>query len=319
MDSQVRQSLYFGCPAACNRADVATPDALITANDGRLLSVVAPASNFNQRDGDGASIDDIFLGGSISAPATPTTAFVVSGRSDWPSSRLPVVVVDDPAATSDGVIVLNVPDGKAGYAGTVLVTSAAMHRTISSSAQETRASSTDSTVGSIFQDSITYASGNPDTGIVVHVCSADPDGYGEHIIGGIDLDGDPGGLSNFAVSDGINRRIVVFDENQQSVDCFGRSRSLFGNVFDYAGDIDGDGFQDLVVSHSDIDADAFVFYNDGLGRFGDGDGDADRSAHIVPDLPDLPKISVAGLGDVNGDGLDDFGALVKQPGAGNLN
>ena len=59
-------------------------------------------------------------------------------------------------------------------------------------------------------------------------------------------------------------------------------------------------------------------YNDGLGRFGDGDGAADRSAHIVLDLPNLPKISVAGLGDVNGDGLDDVGALVKQPGAGNL-
>ncbi|MGC6416095.1 MAG: FG-GAP repeat domain-containing protein [Bradymonadia bacterium] len=311
-------ALYFGCPAACNRADIATPDALITANDGRLLSVVAPAGNFNQRDGDGASIDDIFLGGSISAPATPTTAFVVSGRADWPALPASIVVADDPAATSDGVIVLNVPDGKAGYAGTGVgdISGDGRDDIVFSAGNPSVIYRFNGGVN--LPDSITYAPGNADTGVVAHVCSANPDGYGEHIIGGIDLDGDPAGLSNFAVSDGINRRIVVFDENEQSIDCFGRSRSLFGNVFDYAGDIDGDGFQDLVVSHSDIDADAFVFYNDGLGRFGDGDGAADRSAHIVLDLPNLPKISVAGLGDVNGDGLDDFGALVKQPGAGNL-
>ena len=32
--------------------------------------------------------------------------------------------------------------------------------------------------------------------------------------------------------------------------------AVFWQRICYAGDIDGDGFQDLVVSHSDIDADA---------------------------------------------------------------
>ena len=83
--------------------------------------------------------------------------------------------------------------------------------------------------------------------------------------------------------------VVVFDENDQPIDCFGRSRALFGNVFDFAGDLDGDGFEDLIVTHADTDADAFVFYNDGLGQFGDGAAEAPRGAHIIFDEPDLPK------------------------------
>ena len=236
---------------------------------------------------------------------------MVSGRSDWPELPASVVVVDDPAATSDGVIVLNVPDGKAGYAGTGVgdISGDARDDIVFSAGNPSVIYRFNGGVN--LPDSIT-APGNPDTGIVAHVCSADPDGYGEHIIGGIDLDGDR--EANFAVSDGINRRIVVFDENQQSVDCLARvaaclamvkcGRHRWRRISRFSG-------------HSDIDADAFVFYNDGLGRFGDGDGDADRCA-CCTNLPDLPKISVAGLGDVNGDGLDDFGALVKQPGAGNL-
>ncbi|MEE2757267.1 MAG: VCBS repeat-containing protein [Myxococcota bacterium] len=306
--------IYFGCDGACDRSTLATPDALITANNGRLISVVAAAGNFNQRAGDGASLGDIFLGGSISAQQNPTTAFVVSGRADWPVLPDSIVLDDDPANSSDGVIVLTVPDGKAGYAG-------ASAGNISGDARDDLVFSAGNPSviyrfngGVDLPDSITYVPNNPDTAVVPHVCSADPDGYGEHIIGGKDLDGDPGGIANFAVADGINRRVVVFDENDQPIDCFGRSRALFGNVFDFAGDLDGDGFEDLIVTHADTDADAFVFYNDGLGQFGDGAAEAPRGAHIIFDEPDLPKIGVAGLGDTNNDGRDDVGAVVKQPG-----
>ncbi|MBV70089.1 MAG: hypothetical protein CMH52_01980 [Myxococcales bacterium] len=309
--------IYFGCDAACDRSTLATPDALITTSNGRFISVVAAAGNFNQRAGDGASLGDVFLGGSF-AQQNPTTAFVVSGRGDWPALPDSVVLDDDPANSSDGVIVLTVPDGKAGYAG-------ASAGNISGDARDDIIFSAGNPSviyrfngGVDLPDSITYAPNNPETALIAHVCSADPDGYGEHIIGGKDLDGDPGGIANFAVADGINRRVVVFDENDQPIDCFGRSRALFGNVFDFAGDLDGDGFEDLIVTHADADADAFVFYNDGLGQFGDGAAEAPRGAHIVLDEPDLPKIGVAGLGDTNNDNRDDIGAVVKQPGDTNL-
>jgi hypothetical protein len=280
---------------------------------------VANAGNFNQRAGDAASFNDIFLGGTISAPANPTTAFVVAGRVNWPDLDAPIILDDDPAINSEGVTVLNVPDGKAGYAG------AGVGDLNADGADEIVFSAgTPSVVyrfngGFDLPDSITYAPNNPGTVIVAHVCSIDPDGFGEHILGGgSNLDGNAGNRPNYVISDGINRRVMVFDETDQIVDCFGRSRSLFGNVVDMAGDIDGDGFLDLIVSHSGEQSDAFVFYNDGFGQFGDGALEAPRGAHIILQELNLPKLGVAGLGDMNGDGLADIGALVKQPGAGNL-
>jgi hypothetical protein len=310
--------LYFGCNA-CERNELATPDSLIFANSGRLLSVVANAGNFNQRAGDAASFNDIFLGGTISAPANPTTAFVVAGRVNWPDLDAPIILDDDPAINSEGVTVLNVPDGKAGYAG-----AGVGDLNVDGADEIVFSAGTPSVVyrfngGFDLPDSITYAPNNPGTVIVAHVCSIDPDGFGEHILGGgSNLDGNAGNRPNYVISDGINRRVMVFDETDQIVDCFGRSRSLFGNVVDMAGDIDGDGFLDLIVSHSGEQSDAFVFYNDGFGQFGDGALEAPRGAHIILQELNLPKLGVAGLGDMNGDGLADIGALVKQPGAGNL-
>ena len=310
-------ALYFGC-IGCDNAELAAPDALIFANGNRLFSVVASAGNFNQRAGDNGAINDIFLGGTISAQANPTTAFVVAGRQNWPLLPNVLTVDEDPAAGGEGITVLGVPDGKAGYAGAGVgdLNGDGFGDLLFSAG-------TPSVVyrfngGADLGDEIDYEVANPNTTIVAHTCSADPDGYGEHIMGGLDLDGDAQGRPNYAISDGINRRVIVFDETDQSIDCFGRSRSLFGNVVDFAGDIDGDGFTDLVVSHSGEQFDAFVFYNDGMGRFGDGAAEAPREAHIILDQPALPKIGVAGLGDMNGDGRDDLGALVKQPGAGNL-
>jgi len=308
--------LYFGCNG-CGNAELAAPDALILANGNRLFSVVSSAGNFNQRAGDAVPMNDIFLGGTIAAPANPTTAFIVAGRSNWPLLPDVLVVDDDPALGGEGITVLSVPDGKAGYAGTGVGDLDG-----DGSDDLVFSAGTPSVVyrfngGVDLPDSITYAPNNPDTVIVTHVCSNVIDGFGEHIIGGLDLDGDGQNRPNFVISDGINRRVIVFDETDQPVDCFGRSRSLFGNVVDFAGDVDGDGFTDLIVSHSGEQADAHVFYNDGMGRFGDGAAEAPREAHIILDQPALPKLSVAGLGDMNGDGRADIGALVKQPG-GNL-
>ena len=83
--------------------------------------------------------------------------------------------------------------------------------------------------------------------VVADVCSNDPDGFGEYIIGGLDLDGDAQNRPDFVIADGINRRIGVFDHQEQSIDCFGRSRSLYGNITEFAGDIDGDGVEEFLA------------------------------------------------------------------------
>ena len=107
--------------------------------------------------------------------------------------------------------------------------------------------------GADVADLITYDAQDANTAIIADVYSADPDGFGEAIIGGFDLDGDGQNRSDFIVADGINRRINVFDHQTQSVDCFGRSRSLYGNITDFAGDIDGDGSIDVIANHAGPD------------------------------------------------------------------
>ena len=106
-------SIYFGCPAPCAANTIATPDVQITAAAGRLLSVVTSAGNFNQRAGDAAAINDLFIGGSISAASQHQTSFVVAGRSVWPAE---ILLDEDPALAGDGVTVLSIPDAKAGNA-----------------------------------------------------------------------------------------------------------------------------------------------------------------------------------------------------------
>ena len=48
---------------------------MIEADGGRLFGFVGNAGNFNQRGVDPAPINDIFLGGSLSAQAADRTAF----------------------------------------------------------------------------------------------------------------------------------------------------------------------------------------------------------------------------------------------------
>ena len=120
------------------------------------------------------------------------------------------------------------------------------------------------------------------------------------------------------MGDGINRRISIFDDGLNSLDCFGRSRSLFGARFDLAGDIDGDGSVDIISGHNDENTDAYIFYNDGQGQFGTGAVQSPRGYQVLIDDAGLTYQGVAGIGDFNGDGRDDFAVAVKQPGAGNL-
>ena len=162
-------------------------------------------------------------------------------------------------------------------------------------------------------DAVPYVNGNPATRSISSHCTED-EGFGEFIVGGVDLDGDANNRADLAIADGLNRRIVIFDQDLAALDCFGRSRADFGNSFDFTGDFDGDGSVDMIVTHSAERNDAFIFLNDGQGRFGNGAGEADRGYHVLIDQPPAPKAGVAGIGDFDGDGRPDVASFIKYAG-----
>ncbi len=309
-------AIYFGCAAPCADDEIASPDVQITAPAGRLLGIVAAAGNFNQRAVDnGSTFGDFFLGGSISAASNHQTSYVIAGRDNWPAQ---IQLSDDAADAVDGVTIIQVPDSKCGQSA------AGVGDQNGDGFGEIAFSAGNPNIAYVFQGGadvpglMAYDFADPRTQVIADACSDDPNGFGSHFAGGVDLDGDANGRPDMLVGDGINRRINVFDHSAENIDCIGRSRSLFGSRFDIAGDIDGDGALDLIAGHSDDDTDAFIFYNDGLGRFGVGDLPSPRGYNVLLTDAGLPYQGVAGAGDFNGDGRDDFAVLVKQPGPGNI-
>ncbi|MCA9537282.1 MAG: VCBS repeat-containing protein [Myxococcales bacterium] len=309
-------ALYFGCPDpdACDRAALAVPDALIVSRDGRFTNMLAGLGDFSRPAADGgAAIDDLFVGGSLGADQT---AFVVAGRRIWPAPPAGVLIGN--GAVDVGVTVLEVPEGPAGvYAAGVGDLDGDGFTDLALSAGADINASYVFYGGAGLAARLTYAAGNDRTVRLVDPCPGQGASFGTFFAGGVDLDGDAGGRPDFVVSNRINKRLAVFDQDLNSTDCFGRSPGQFGRVFDLAGDIDGDGALDLVVTHGDPTVnDAFVFYNDGAAVFGVGAVLSPRTAHVRLSLPASPKLGVAGAGDVNGDGRADLAAIYKRAGDG---
>jgi hypothetical protein len=99
---------------------------------------------------------------------------------------------------------------------------------------------------------------------------------------------------------------VAFDQDLEVLDCVARSEGLFGVTL-ALGDINGDGAVDLLAAHLDRTGrpgDVLLLQNDGLGRFGRGEGVAPRSVDATFTVPAGPKQGVTVV-DFNGDGRAD--------------
>lgn len=290
-----RIALYFGGA----RADVATPDAIITL-PGRLTNFVTGVGDFTGGLGDG--FNDVFIGGSPGGGGN--TAFVVHGRANWPATL-------DAVNALTGVTQLTIPEEHAGVF-------AAGIGDIDGDGND------DLALGGGGNFDVTYVFyGARDLPLLpidnirrvalVNPCIDPSTSFGSWFAGGKDLTGD--GTPDFMVGARGHKRVAVFDQDLASVDCVGRTEVQFGVNFDIAGDLNGDGSLDLIVTHRDNQgrpSDAMAFYNDGTGHFG---GDQ------LPRVPDVrftealrPRLGAAGLGDFNGDGLDDVVTIYKVQG-----
>ena len=143
---------------------------------------------------------------------------------------------------------------------------------------------------------------SPDTVQLDYPCAANANNFGTAFVGGVDLNG--AGGPDFVVADRTSKRVMAFDHTLAPLDCFSVANTpdRFGSLLDF-GDVDGDGEMDIFVSHDDAGdprRDAYVFYNDGLGRFGVGADEAGRLANVVVRSPALKKIGFASAGDFTG-------------------
>jgi len=97
----------------------------------------------------------------------------------------------------------------------------------------------------------------------------------------------------------------------------GVPRNRFGYQLDGAGDVNGDGFDDVIVSAPGVDTDGFENYNAGQATLylGSAEGLSLTPAWTQDGDQDYMALeAVRGVGDVNGDGFDDVatGALYRD-------
>ena len=315
--------LYFGTPgcvhdggpatAACRDAIAAVSSLIRTP--GRITLSVNGIGNFNHLPGDGATpYDDVLVGGD--AFNNDRIAFVVAGRAtmSWPAViNLAVGGLD----RANGITAIEVPETRVAlYAASAGDADGDNYDELVFSAGGAINDSYRFNGGLNLPETYTYAAANPLTVKLVSPCVAAPNGFGTGFVGGVQLDGEGG--PDFVISDRDSKRLIVFNQALQSTDCFGRGERAFGSRFDEIGDIDGDGAIDLVVSHDNADeasTAAYLFYNDGFGRFGINDSESPRAANAVLDTPAAKKIGITSAGDFTNNGLVDIAAAVKGPGA----
>ncbi|MCA9557312.1 MAG: VCBS repeat-containing protein, partial [Myxococcales bacterium] len=303
--------VYFGCPPATPdcRAAIAQADAGVTHSGGRFFSHVAGVGNFYGRSGDAQPLNDFALGGDNGGSNRVT---VVAGRTNWPA--LPAVVELNAPGDAVGVVELQSTQGRAGqYIGGLGDLNGDGFAEMAIGGGPTL-DLTEVFFGS--EDPATPIQVQPPHLVLANPCPSAAPTFGSFFAGGVDLDGDVDGRPDFIVSNRGNKRIVVFDQDLANLDCIRRNEQLWGRTVDLAGDVDGDGFSDIVVTHGDqANTTVQVMYNDGMGRFGIGEGVvAQRAADVSLGGPPYFKLAAAGAGRFDGDAYDDLAIIVKVPG-----
>lgn len=294
--------LYFGCDG-CPDAELASPDAIISI-PGRLTNFVTGAGNFS-RPNMADTFDDIFIGGSPGGGGP--TAFVVEGRADWPALL-------DATDADNGVITIALPEDNAGV--------------FAARAGDLDGDGSDDIAfgaGGNFNRSFVFYGGvgldadyaydmaDPRTVELTNPCTNPSTSFGSWFAGGADLDGDM--RPDFIVGARGHKRIIPFDADRQSLDCVSRTEVQFGVNFDLAGDLNDDGFIDIIATHRDDQGrpfDAMAFYNNGSGQFG-GDG-VQRTPDVRFTDAAVVRLGAAGVGDFDNDGQADVATVFKVPG-----
>ena len=310
--SRTEVAVFFGCNQ-CAAAEIAAPDALIVTS--ALTQIIMGAGEFSRPAGDQVAYSDIVLGGNL----VSGRAYVVAGRNDWPDwGAGETLDISEELPAGDRVTAIVVPEGRAAVYGT-----GAGDLNGDGFSEFVFSAGVAINVVYVFNggadlgDVINYAGADPATRALPDPCPADNPSFGSFFAGGVDLNGDAGNQPDFVVGNRNNKRLAVFDNDLNDLDCFARGPTQFGKIFDLAGDVDGDGAIDLVVTHEeDQNVNAFVFYNDGSGQFGIGAEIPQRGHHVLLDTPAVRKQGVAGIGDFDNDGRADIGAVIKQAGNG---
>ncbi|MGB0647163.1 MAG: hypothetical protein ACPGQS_08300 [Bradymonadia bacterium] len=319
-----------------DQAELLTPDAVYTV-PGRLLGGLSMIGNFHQRSADTGNFADLFVGGQVTPGGTATTAWVIAGRAVW--DDLTIETANNPTADNTnrtngittiettGVVIpglsgVGIDDLNGDNAGEIVFSAGGSPGFVFFA-----------NGGTDLAGRLTLADGQ----LAIPSCMNESNtnestGFGFSMAGGADLDGVAG--SDFAVSN-LENTIAVIDQDLSEVDCFTFGRYRFGRDVSLAGDLNGDGFEDLVAAHGvqndpaqATSTNAYVFFNNGTGTFGiPYNSGVQRYAHMRLDALTFTTgadnyetglSGVSGVGDFNGDGIADLGSVMKQTGAGSL-